>query len=1103
MLTVQMKILRHLQNTGGRHGGRPSSPDHHRFRRIWRVGLCPDRFLQGVLQAPILLLSRPGRFPWRTGCGRWRAWLAAALLPALSAPAAGELTIRARATGVEPEARVRLFWSWGGRGQTSGDPVEGEWTEVALKAASLPQARMAPDGDGPDLEALFDEPDPADDVLVEHGKASDYHWLRPGVWSPAIPFSSFRNGGLKYLTVTARGCETADLRKPVVLRRVQFEFEILQQSRTLHAFAEASPEGAVCTILLPVRALAAAPGDPAVRARACGLAEYTRRQRIFMEGLPWAADRLPSRYEIITDCGGFGGRTTSRALFDDEFRILRQLGVNGLRGRPGFFPDDVKAGRTESLALARCMIGGLEGYPYQPAPYDRESQRFRPLPWPEGAGCPWHPVYSNRADQARQQVRKALQDAAGLPFETCWLLSIDEIGDAFGGTPEGRNHMGVCPHCIARFRAYLRERGLTPDDFDARDWEPVRPTFGYFAKPYAELEQARLEALERERVKPAVDDVEFLGETTGAETLLAEAARDAENRNRPATAAPLEPAPRGRDATAVDLGDEAAAAVGAEEAAAQALAAAEAERQKLPSSPAPGLSARGWHRLTYWSRRFLNDGSVMLFTPMRDAFATANAAKRAARASGRSDAPEARQPWLFTYALRGNTFLMGGQSIDFFDFYRYSDTGFMYETSNRDPRVWSWDSYLCDVGRMLHDKLGLAFGIYVKPHRGAGTQRALTAVARGARSLYWYTYGPEWCKGDSFGGSTNTLMIVSQAARLIGGAEPVTWEGRPTLPAEIAVVRPRTSEFFGNSAKWEDGKWVYTALQHAHLPVDPLDEEWLMSEDLARYKAIYVTGSHIRRDVARRLVKYVEAGGALFTGCGGLRHDEAGEPIGELLPVFGLASRGEPVLWGRVPRYGATGLGGVASVSNAPPDADVVIGTERPFALKVGYERLTPAPGAEVLATFADGSPALVCNRFGKGRAWLAGWYTGVEYATGVMKVDYNTATDFPPGQRALIARPAVDAGARPVVDTSSPVVEGVRIVNPAGGREAVVLMNWGRKGHNLVTHADLRVRLRDAGAWQGARSVCQRRAVPARREGAELVLDVGNLDNGDVLLLE
>ena len=41
-----------LQNPGGRHGGRPSSPDNQRVPRIWRVGLCPDRFLQGVLQAP-------------------------------------------------------------------------------------------------------------------------------------------------------------------------------------------------------------------------------------------------------------------------------------------------------------------------------------------------------------------------------------------------------------------------------------------------------------------------------------------------------------------------------------------------------------------------------------------------------------------------------------------------------------------------------------------------------------------------------------------------------------------------------------------------------------------------------------------------------------------------------------------------------------------------------------------------------------------------------------------------------------------------------------------------------------------------------------------
>ncbi len=993
------------------------------------------------------------------------ALLIVLLAVCLALNSSGEVTVRARVTKVEPEARVRILWTWGGRGQTAGDPVNGEFTEVPLSKMESPKPIVGdPFSLGADeLDALLGGPGANDEYLVEKGKSSDYHWLLPGVWSPAVPLSSFRNNGLKYLTVGARGCSLADHRKTVNLKSVVFEFEILENGESRKVFSEAGPDGPVATIILPARALNANPSDPATLYRACGLAEYSRRLREMMEAVPWAEDRLPERYEIITDCGGYGtqlfARTSNREVFDDEFRILRQMGVNGLRGKPSFFDAYIREGRPGALALSKAMIGGVDGYPYIPAPWDRDAKRFRPLPWEEGAGCLYHPVYSNRTTQAQAQVAKALKRVEGLPFETCWLLSIDEIGDAFGGTAEGRSHMGVCPCCIAKFRDYLRGHGVTPADFDENSWDAVRPTFGYFSKPYVERVREAEEQCRKDAARlPDTVDPRVVKMEQDIDELMGEVMENAEP-----------DVPTGPAAVESDL----------------------------------PLSARGWHKLTYWSRRFLNDGSVMLFTPMRDAFAAANAGKRDAISAGKTDSPVARQPWLFTYALRGNTFLMGGQSIDFFDFYRYADTGFMYETSNRDPRVWSWDSYLCDVGRMLHDKMGLAFGIYIKPHRGAGTQRALSAVARSARTLYWYTYGPEWTKGDSFGGSTNTMVIVSQTARLIGEAEPVTWDGRWTFPAEVAVVRPRTSEFFGNSAQWEDGKWVYTALQQAHLPMDPLDEEWLMSEDLSQYKAIYVTGSHIRREVAARLIEYVKAGGALFTGCGGLYRDEAGEVIQELFPVFGVQSRTDPELWGRVPRYGATGLGAVSAISNAPASALVKLSDGSSFGLLVGWEKFKAAPGAEVLATFGDGSPALVRNRFGKGIAYLAGWYTGVEYATSVMKEGYNTATDFPPGQRAVMAMPAVVAGAKPVVDASSPAVEGVRMINPGTGREAIVLMNWGRSGHNLVGIEDLSVRIRDAGAWKGARSVSQRRAVPARRDGADLVLDLGQLGNGDVLLLE
>jgi hypothetical protein len=402
--------------------------------------------------------------------------------------------------------------------------------------------------------------------------------------------------------------------------------------------------------------------------------------------------------------------------------------------------------------------------------------------------------------------------------------------------------------------------------------------------------------------------------------------------------------------------------------------------------------------------------------------------------------------------------------------------------------------------------MGHEFGIYVKPHRGAAIQRALSAVARGIRCLYWYTYGPDWAKGDTFGGNTNVMADVSRCARLIGEAEPVTWQGVWMKAPQIAVVRPRTAEFFGNNAQWEDGKWVYAALTHAHLSMDPLDEEFLLSEDLAAYKAIYITGSHIRRDVVPKIIKYVENGGTLYTGCGGLMRDEAGQVIDELLPVFGLKARQDPVVWGNVPRYGATALGKISSLTNAPSDAVVRAAGAAGgpgYPLQVGYDKLQPAEGTQVHAVFGDGSAAVVSHAFGKGRAWMAGYYSGVEYAAGVMKEGYDMSAEFPAGLRDLVANPAVEAGVRPVVQPSLPLVEGIGVRNPESGRQAVVLCNWAYKGRELIPAVNLTVRVADAGSLKGARSVWQRKALPVEKQGNDLVITVGHLEDGDVLLLE
>ena len=130
---------------------------------------------------------------------------------------------------------------------------------------------------------------------------------------------------------------------------------------------------------------------------------------------------------------------------------------------------------------------------------------------------------------------------------------------------------------------------------------------------------------------------------------------------------------------------------------------------------------------TYYTRKFNNHATAQLFADLAAACDAENAKKRQSLAQGETSGPAA-QPWLYSYALRGNTFLMGGHSLDFFDFYRYADNAFVYEMSNRGWQVWQWDSYLCDVGRILTREMNKPFGVYVKPHRGSPVQRSLSAV---------------------------------------------------------------------------------------------------------------------------------------------------------------------------------------------------------------------------------------------------------------------------------------------------------------------------------------------------------------------------------------
>ncbi|MCE9608414.1 MAG: hypothetical protein K8U03_26320 [Planctomycetia bacterium] len=552
----------------------------------------------------------------------------------------------------------------------------------------------------------------------------------------------------------------------------------------------------------------------------------------------------------------------------------------------------------------------------------------------------------------------------------------------------------------------------------------------------------------------------------------------------------------------------------------------------------PWMNDQRQAMLAYWTLRFNNYSSARLFGDLRKASREENAKKRAALAAGDTASDVARQPWHYPGAMRGNSFLMGGHSLDFFDFYRTADNAFIYETSNRDARVWSWDSYLCDVGRVVTAQPDMGqelFGVYVKPHRGAGMQRGLSAVSRGARYINWYTYGPSYAKGDDWGSKDEMLATVGRTNRLIAGAEEVLYEGQWTHAPRIAVVKPGASEIWMQlsggapmwSAAWENAKWIYTALAHAHLPVDPIDQVMIRDGDLSRYDVIYVNGPALERAAAKKLVQWVENGGTLVTMGFGLSRDEYCRPLEFMQPVLGLKDRTEPEMWQATKTYGATALQHYDDKSRlgpapAQPTARVSGSGifEGGFDLTIGREVLHPENDADVVARYGDGGAAAVRHAHGRGEAYVLGFFAGLEYVVPLLNDRFLMQRDFDDTRRRFATAPALQR-TKPVVDLGMPTIEGILIRQPKTGRQVVTLMNWtygvtavrkiksenGEREQPKITHIpaeNVRVSVRGAGAVAKVRSLSLEQDFPVQpdADGDGFSFTLPHLAEGDILLL-
>lgn len=463
------------------------------------------------------------------------------------------------------------------------------------------------------------------------------------------------------------------------------------------------------------------------------------------------------------------------------------------------------------------------------------------------------------------------------------------------------------------------------------------------------------------------------------------------------------------------------------------------------------------------------------------------------------------------FAMQGPTPSWSGASLDWHEFYdQKANTAVVWETSNRDPRSWQFESYLADIVRGIAQRLQLLIGTLVKPHRGAPEQRMLAAITRGATAFEWYTYGPDYARGDSFSQRPDLLERVGKANRFLGKAEDGLYQAKWTGKPEVAFVSPRSSEIWGKATEldvtaFENAKWVYLALSHAHIPVDILSEQRLAEGQLGHYKVIYVVGPHLRRDASTQLKRWVQNGGLLWTDALGLSRDEANEPTAAVAGLLRLDDR-TLEQWGKVEGYRAVDFKPL--MENSPPTHAAIHWEKAKTVARIGRETLS-ANSATVLARFADGKPAVVKQEFGKGAIVVVGWWSGLTYSARVRRPDFDMRADFDANARYWIAAPALQRGVYCPVRPSEATVEAVYLTKD--GRRSVALMNWayqfemdssGRAGSTLQPALRLRIELPGVGLSKSVRSLVFGN-LPIEGEGVAQSVILPRLDEIDLLVVE
>lgn len=292
--------------------------------------------------------------------------------------------------------------------------------------------------------------------------------------------------------------------------------------------------------------------------------------------------------------------------------------------------------------------------------------------------------------------------------------------------------------------------------------------------------------------------------------------------------------------------------------------------------------------------------------------------------------------------------------------------------------------------------------------------------------------GPEYnfpgnCYSEKIVQNPSVLQSMAKAHSMIGAAEELLWPAERVV-SDLAIIQPRSSalwdmhgidvaplvkvgksigdctnnEFIAGSVDYYAETYgIYNALAVAmNRPTDFIDETALLDANLlSRFKVLVLTEPNVPLKELSGLLEWVKDGGTLITVPGAASMDQYNEPSDVLAIARGgmLETPQDRLIissWGyrlgtgkagcRVPAAPACKNGSVPGVvANGTLGADIVgSAAPGPFHAWGRVSTLeTPANSGKMLASFSDGSPAIVSNPIGSGKNVHFLWFPGLSHA--------------------------------------------------------------------------------------------------------------------------